>query len=100
MMAERLMQNFDFYMEIRVSRTTETESGGIADVTGVIMGVSEGSIGPSYSVSIDGIWHMVAESDLTPTGRVFSRDDFYDGSSIKVTPQRYVDSEFEWSLDV
>jgi hypothetical protein len=99
MMAERLMQNFDFYIEIRVSRTTETESGGIADVTGVIMGVSEGSVGPSYSVSIDGIGHMVAESDLTPTGRVFSRDDFYDGSSIKVTPQRYVDSEFEWSLD-
>jgi hypothetical protein len=89
------MQKFDFYTEVRVSRTTATESSGIADAIGVIMGISEGPLGPSYSVSIDGISHMVAESDLTPTGRVFSRDDFYDGSSIKVTPQRYTDTTEE-----
>jgi hypothetical protein len=89
------MQKFDFYTEVRVSRTAVTESSGIADATGVIMGVSEGPLGLSYSVSVDGIGHMVAESDLAPTGRVFSRDDFYDGSSIKVMPQRYADSTDE-----
>lgn len=89
------MQKFDFYTEVRVLRTTETESSGIADSTGVIMGISEGPLGPSYAVSIDGISHMVAETDLVATGRVYSRDDFYDCSSINVAPQRYTDDTNE-----
>jgi hypothetical protein len=92
------MQKFDFYTEVHVLRTAETESSGVADAIGVIMGISEGALGPSYSVSIDGISHMVTESDLAATGRVFSRDDFYDGSSIKVAPQRYTDATEEDQL--
>lgn len=86
------MQKFDFYTEVRVSRTAETESSGIADAIGVIMGISQGPLGPSYSVDIDGISHMVTEPDLTSTGRTFTRGDFYDGSSMKVEPQRYGDA--------
>jgi hypothetical protein len=92
------MQKFDFYMEVRVLRTTETESSGITDSVGVIMGISEGALEPSYSVSIDEISHMVAESGLAATGRVFSRDDFYDGSSIKVAPQHYTEATEENQL--
>jgi hypothetical protein len=92
------MQKFDFYMEVHVLRTAETESSEIADAVGVIMGISEGPLGPSYAVSINGISHMVAESDLAATGRIFSRDDFYDGSSIKVAPQRYTDAMEENKL--
>jgi hypothetical protein len=83
------MQKFDFCTEVYVLRTAETESSGVSDAIGPIMGISEGALGPSYSISIDGISHMVAESDLAATGRVFSRNYFYDGSSIKVAPQHY-----------
>lgn len=87
------MSKFEFYAEVRVLRTPETGHSGIADSVGVIMGISEGALGPSYAVSIDGISNMVSESGLEATGRIYSREDFYDGSSIAVAPQRYTDHE-------
>lgn len=88
---DALMSKFEFYSEVRVLPNAETESSGIADHIGVVMGISEDPAGASYAVSIDGVTNMVKEANLEATGRIFSREDFYDGSSIAVAPQRYVD---------
>jgi len=42
-----------------------------------------------YGVLVGGQVCMVDSSDVVPTGEVLTRDALYDGSSVRVRPQRY-----------
>lgn len=91
------MAKLDFYAEVHIRDAPATTALGIAGSTGAILGISEGPHGTSYAITVDGKdeTFMVAEPDLVPTGKHFTREDFYSGVSLGVPPERYTDDEAE-----
>jgi hypothetical protein len=77
---------FAFY-EVVVVQSSRPELREIAGERGVIMGMAEEAGQWSYSVSIEssGISRSVGASDIKSTGEVRRREEFYDGSSIRVS---------------
>ena len=87
------MAKLDYYAEVRILGTPATIASGIAGSIGVVGGFSSDPEGDSYAVLVNDETYMISESDLVPTGRVFSREDLYDGTSLKVPAERYADDE-------
>ncbi len=78
---------FDFYQEVLVC-TNEVELLQFNGKVGVVLGRGNSEDGQSwyYVLSFN---HQpetccFGEGELEPTGRWFSREDFYDGSSVRV----------------
>jgi len=81
---------FEHYEIVRVRETPATTDGHIAGLEGAVLGIAVEDNGEivSYAVSIyerDGICWSLAPSDLEPTGRHDRRENFYDGTSIRVS---------------
>jgi hypothetical protein len=79
---------FEFYEQVRIS-TTDMRKSHLNGKCGVVMGRTVTEEGDSwyYAVDIDGQaegWCFY-EGELEATGRRFTREDFYDGSSVRVT---------------
>jgi hypothetical protein len=77
---------FAFYEEVIV----EPAGSGLEEIAGelgVVLGVAEDGERWSYGVSIysSGVTWTVTESDLKSTGRKRKREEFYDGTSIRVS---------------
>jgi len=85
------MAKLDYYAEVRVQRTPATIARGIDGCIGVVGGISSDSGEDTYAVLVNDETYMINESDLVPTGRVFAREDLYDGTSLKVPAERYDD---------
>ncbi|MGJ8521570.1 hypothetical protein R84981_000231 [Carnimonas sp. R-84981] len=80
-------ERIDFYSEVIIKNTANNSK--IRGKKGIIMAISEeAGIIYGYSVRIDGFQYsiIVNEGDVSPTGKKFRREDFFDGSSIGVTP--------------
>jgi hypothetical protein len=83
---------FTFYEIVRVRNTPKNRSCRIAGLEGAIMGITppdeiEEGQELAYSVFIDAVdssWAL-NESELEPTGRKARREDFHDGTSIRVS---------------
>ena len=88
-MTERLA----FYSVVRILHSTRTSNLGIDGRNGVVGGISDSGSHVEYAVMVGGKSYMVDSSDLIPTGEVLRREAFYDGSSVRVEPQRYTDDE-------
>lgn len=78
---------FNFYEEV-VVESTDSSLAEITGKTGVILGMAEPMEGreDEYGVLIyatDEVWQM-SEANIRSTGRVRKREDFYDGSSIRI----------------
>ncbi len=67
----------EYYAEVRVLESAATKDLGLVGETGVVGGVSSGSRGDIYAVFVADSTYMIAAADLAPTGRVFTREDFY-----------------------
>lgn len=78
-----------WYSVVRVLRTGGTAAMGIGGREGVIVGVSESGSRVEYGVLVGGEVCAVDSQDVVPTGEVLSRGELYDGSSVRVRPQRY-----------
>ena len=78
-----------YYAEVRIATSPSTTGLGVAGATGIIGGISNGPDGEIYAVLVNDEAYMISAADLTPTGRQFTREDLYDGSSISVPPERY-----------
>jgi len=79
-------EKLDFYEEVRISNDIADPS--LRGKTGVIMGISEeDGIVYGYSVRLKDLKHSYGFSanEISPTGRKFKREDFYDGSNISVS---------------
>ncbi len=82
------MKKFEFYEHVMVATTKEV-SKDIRGEEGVVMGVSENDGKTCYALSIESIsdeLRMVDEEYLTTLNKFSRRDDFYDGESIRVSP--------------
>jgi len=80
-------EKLDFYAEVRIS--DGVDDANLRGKVGVIMGISEeDGIVYGYSVRFKELKHSYGFSvdEVSPTGRKFKREDFYDGSSITVSP--------------
>jgi hypothetical protein len=78
---------FDFYEQVRIS-TTDVGKTHLNGRCGVVLGRTETERGDSwyYAVDVDEEvegWCFY-EQELEATGRRFAREDFYDGTSIRV----------------
>ncbi len=78
---------FDFYQEVLVC-TNEAERLRLNGKVGVVLGRSNSEDGKIwyYVLSFKDepeTWYF-GEGELEPTGKWFSREDFYDGSSVRV----------------
>jgi hypothetical protein len=82
-----------FYSVVRIMCSARTAALGIDGHTGVVGGISDSGSHVEYAVMVCGVSHMIDSSDLIPTGEVLSREVFYDGSSVKVEPQRYTEDQ-------
>jgi hypothetical protein len=84
-----LTERLSFYSIVRILPGSRTAALGISGRMGVIMGISESGPHLEYGVLVGGQVCMVDSSDVVPTGEVLTRDALYDGSSVRVRPQRY-----------
>ena len=80
------MPKFAHFEVVRVKDSPRTEKFGIAQREGVVLGISGGQE-PHYSVSLGERSYFVAESDLESCGRLVPAEEFYDGTSIRVSPE-------------
>jgi len=79
-------KKLDFYTEVEISQ--HADNAELRGKIGVIMGISEeDGIIYGYSVSFKDLpyCHAVGVDEVSPTGRTFKREDFYDGSRIAVS---------------
>ena len=78
---------FEFYEEVIV-RTDALERLQFNGRTGIVLGRAATDDGGSwyYTVSLadDGRGYCFFEAELSPTGRRYSREDFYSGASVQV----------------
>ena len=86
------MDRLPWYSVVRILPAARTAAAGVDGREGVIVGVSESGSHVEYGVLVGGEVWMVDGSDVAPTGEVLSRDALYDGSSVRVAPQRYPDA--------
>ena len=77
---------FEFY-EVVVVDSTDPQKGSIHGERGVILGMAQNEYGGrGYAVHVFSqcvSWHVM-EGELKSTGEFMKREDFYDGSSIRV----------------
>lgn len=52
--------------------------------------MSSGPQGEIYAIFVEDETYMIDATDLVPTGRTFSREDLYDGTSLNAPPERYM----------
>jgi hypothetical protein len=80
---------FEFYEVVRVISCAKDVPVRLLGAEGAILGRTQGDQGDiewSYAVTFEGeinTW-IFMEAELEPTGRFKRREDFYDGSSIRV----------------
>jgi hypothetical protein len=78
---------FDFYEVVTIS-SIDPQLQDIVGNEGVVLGRAESSDGSwTYAIKVSNVkevW-MVPHDALGATGRKLSREDFYDGSSLKVS---------------
>ncbi len=77
------MPPLPFYAQVKIAETAPDE---VAGLTGIVMGRAERHGRWGYSVHVDGLdeSYDLRHEDLTPTGIMFKRSDFYSGESITV----------------
>ena len=77
---------FSFYEEVLV-RSSREELAEVLGERGVILGMAEKEGRWSYAVMIEssGICWSVEAGDLSRTGRIRTREEFYDGASVRVS---------------
>jgi hypothetical protein len=92
---------FDFFEVVRVEprRDAPSEIKALRGRTGCILGKSaeEGQEPTIYAVDLDGVeegWSIDAR-DLVSTGGFRRREDYYDGSSIRVSPAGELRSSYQ-----
>jgi hypothetical protein len=78
------------YEVVVVTSTPSTRNDGIADRTGVVLGIARPDVeGRPVTYAVGGYDFdrtcMVAEDEIVSTGRIDSRNEFYTGESIRVT---------------
>jgi len=78
---------FDFYEEVRIN-TSDADKSHMNGLLAVVVGRTETEDRTSWYYAVDlqsqkKGWCFF-ERELEPTGRRFRREDFYDGSSIRV----------------
>jgi hypothetical protein len=88
-----LTERLAYYAVVNILRSARTEALGISGCSGAILGISESGSQLEYGILIGEEVYMVDSSDVAPTGDILSREDFYDGTSISVEAQRYMDDE-------
>jgi Immunity protein 31 len=79
---------FDFYEKVIVE-TKDPEKARIRGKLGAVLGKSTGDNGNwFYAVSIyeEGITYFLSENEIISTGELDERETFYDGTSIRVSP--------------
>ena len=80
------MPKFDFYQEVLVISAAPEKSGQIGGI-GVILGRTETEDQRSWYYAVqfgdDDSWCFF-ERELEATGRTFSKEDFFDGSTVRV----------------
>jgi hypothetical protein len=80
-----MASKYQFYEIVRVSEQCVREQ--VAGLEGVILGMAQDEQGRwSYAVHLYELgesWHLF-EDELEPTGRMSSREEFYDGTHITV----------------
>jgi len=82
----KMKQKINVYDEVQI--TDDCENSELRGKIGVVMGISEedGTV-YGYSVHFAHLPHSYSFSvdEVTPTGRKFKREDFYDGTNISVS---------------
>ncbi len=76
---------YEFYQEVQV-RTSDPKKSHLNGRIGVVFGRTETSENTSWGYGVqlqDKCWFFY-EYEIQPTGRQFRREDFYDGSSVRV----------------
>jgi Immunity protein 31 len=73
-----------FYEVVRVKDNAVTRGLGVADATGVIVGIAEEGGHISYAVKIGAEAYSLDHDDVVSTGETLSRADIYSGESIRV----------------
>ena len=78
--------------EVTIRDSQETRALRIAGAVGVVLGISESSQDRWYSVMVDSYDEsfFLAGTDLRATGRRRSAEEFYDGSSIRVSQRGHL----------
>jgi hypothetical protein len=80
------MARFEFYEIVRITTSDKTKELGVAGDEGAILGMAEEpESGIWYTVLVGEQTYSIAEDELQPTGRSVTRDDLYDGSSLRAT---------------
>jgi hypothetical protein len=84
---EKMVHPIEFFAEVKI-HSNDAALSELDGAIGVVLGRSQneetGAWG--YAVYIEGhddVWDVPSEA-LQPTGRMRSREDFYDGTSLKV----------------
>jgi hypothetical protein len=78
------MTALDFYEVVKLIDNPTTRHLGIADATGIIVGMAEEDGSVWYAVSVDGRSFSVGEKDVSATGRRLRREDLYSGETLRV----------------
>jgi len=79
-------EKLEFYEEVKINNDMDDPS--LRGKIGVIMGISEeDGVVYGYSVCLKDMKYSYSFSvdEVSPTGRRFKREDFYDGSNIGVS---------------
>jgi len=79
---------FSYYERVVVGDCGQARSLGVADKTGMILGLPEES-DDLYHVSLDDVNEavLISEPCLRSTGVFGKREDIYDGSSVRVSEE-------------
>ncbi|MGJ8514132.1 hypothetical protein [Carnimonas bestiolae] len=81
------VDRIDFYSEVMVRDCAKSPE--LRNKKAIVMGISEeDGIVYGYGISVEGMFNIyrVGRDEIEPTGKKYKREDFYNGSSIGVTP--------------
>lgn len=82
-----------FYEVVDVLSSHNARALGVANVRGVVVGISGEENERTYAVHIGDRTVMLDPSDLIPTGESVDREALYDGETVPIAPERYPDTE-------
>jgi hypothetical protein len=83
------MNDIKFYEVVKILTNTRTLGFEVDRKRGIVVGISEDGDNKLYAVLVEDSTYMLDGSDLAQTGEFVSRESLYDGSDVRVSPERY-----------
>jgi hypothetical protein len=87
------MSAINFYEIVNILTNARTTEFGVDQKRGIVVGISEDGDKKLYAVLVEDMTYMLGGSDMARTGESVTRESLYDGSSLRVSPERYTDGD-------